>query len=126
MLEMETLGRQPRPEGNGDALAGIGPVDQLGKDEHQGRGGHVAAAGEHVARGPERTLRQLKSFLGRVENRAAAGMDRPGVHLAGAPAIVDFRADLLVFEGMLDPARHLAGEGHLEAGIADPPLDQLV
>ena len=55
---------------------------------------------------------------------APAGMDRPARNLIGAPAIVERRARALVGERVLDAARHLAGQGHLEAGVADLPLDQ--
>ena len=77
---------RPGPKASATPLPASGRADQLGEHEHQGRGGHVAVAGEHLARRPERALRQLQPLLDRVEDRAAAGMDRPAVDLVRRPS----------------------------------------
>ena len=77
---------RPGPKAMATPLPVSGRADQLGEHEHQGRGRHVAVAGEHVARGEQRALRQLQPLLDRVEDRAAAGMDRPAVDLRPGPS----------------------------------------
>ena len=91
-------------------------VEHRPQDEQHRRAGHVAVVPQHRAGCLERVGIELQARLHPVEHAAPARMDGPrGRHRAVEEA-VDRAADLAA-----DDARHLAGEDHLEAVVADRP-----
>ena len=103
-----------------------GRADQLAEHEHQGRRRHVAVAGEHVARGAQSALAAVPAPS--RPRRGSSGRRHGPPSCRPRPAPSHCRARLRTpssCQRMLDPPRHLAGQRHLEAGVADLPLDQL-
>ena len=103
--------------------AGRRRPEQRFHHEHHRRRRHVAEAAQHVARGVERGRAEIERAFDRVEDRATARMHAPEVDRRRRRAVENvFR---MAAHRVVHGGRHLAGQDHVEAGIANIPGHQL-
>jgi len=79
-MEHHSFGSDSRAKGHGATkLSRAGAHHQLLQDEHDGRRGHVAVVEENVARFGKSFGGESEALLGRIEDRAASGMNGPEI-----------------------------------------------
>src|SRR5579863_9822574 len=95
-MEQHGFSRESRTKRHGaSVLATLRALHDLLKDEHHGRGRHVAVVSQNIARVRERVGGQFKALFHSIENGAASGMDRPEIDGAQILSASDLASQLL-------------------------------